>query len=252
MNKNWGFVFLLLLVVSIFNFVSAADTLTSTTQQIDSLGNQINTQAQQIDSAVNNPAQTKEQLKKAFLTKAWFGDTGIIANNSYIGPFYNGYKKVSPYTNPIFEYIVGMAPSLSWLFFLALFISITLIEYFYRFYEVLRDASTFSKNTSAVLSLCFFVILVVLQFFATLSLMLANLIVQTVSLLSEWWMQLIALLLIFVALFFAAKYSKQIEVLARYIRMKNKKMKEEERQARGELATRKVEMYGEELEKAFK
>lgn len=249
MNKNWGFVFLFVLVLSLFNFVSASDSITSTAQQIDTIGKQIDTNAQQIDSAINNPMQTKEQLRKEFLTKAW-GE--IISNNSYIGPVYNGYLKISPYTNPAFEYVVGMAPTLSWLFFLALFICITLIEYFYRFYEVLRDFSTFSNNTSIVISLCFFTILIVLKFFATLSMQLANLIVRAVSLLTETWVQIVAMVLIFVGLWLAGKYSKQLEVLARYLRMKRKKMKEEEQRMRAEMATKKVESYGEALDKAFK
>lgn len=252
MNKNWGFVFSLLIVVILFSFVSAADSLQQTSQQIDNLSNQINSGAQQIDNVINNPTQTKEQLRKEFLTKAWFGDSGIIGKNVYIGPIYLWYMGISPYTNPIFEYTVGMAPALSWIFFLALFISITLIEYFYRFYEVLRDSSTLSGNASIVVSLAFFLVLILLQFFAKLSISFANAIISMVSVLTEWWMQLIALMLIFVALFFAAKYSKQLEFLARYIRTKRKQMADEERRARGEAATRKLEVYGEELGKAFK
>jgi predicted PurR-regulated permease PerM len=252
MNKNWGFVFLLLLVVSVFNFVSAADSIQQTSQQIDALGNKIDSNIQQLDNAINNPVQTKEQLRKEFLTKAWFGSEGIIAKNPYLGPFYAGYTKISPYTDPIFKSVVGLTPSFSWLFFLALFISITLIEYFYRFYEVLRDYSTFSSNTSMVISLCVFVILIILKFFAILSITLANLIINAVSLLTTWWMQLIAVFVIFFGLIFAGKYSKQIEVFARYLKMKKKQAKEEERKMRADFATRKVEMYGEALDKAFK
>lgn len=249
MNKSWCFIFLSLLVMSLFNFVSAADTIQQTSQQIDSLGKQIDTSAQQIDSAINNPVKTKDQLRKEFLTKAW-GE--IISNNVYLGPIYKGYIQISPYTDPAFEYVVGMKPNLSWLFFLTLFISITLIEYFYRFYEILRDFSTFSPSVSGIISLCFFAILVVLQFFAIISMFFADLIVKAVSLLTEWWMQLIALLFIFVVLAFVGKYSKQIEVFARYLKMKKKKMKDDEQRMRAEMATKKVEAYGEALDKAFK
>lgn len=252
MNKSWRFIFLSLLVMSLFNFVSAADTIQQTSQQIDSLGKQIDTSAQQIDNVINNPTKTKDQLRKEFLTSAWFGDEGLIAKNAYIGPIYFGYKQVSPYTDPIIKSLVGMTPALSWLFFLALFISITLIEYFYRFYEILRDFSTFSPSVSGIISLCFFAILVVLQFFAIISMFFADLIVKAVSLLTEWWMQSIALLFIFAGLFFAAKYSKQIEVFANKLRENKKKIEESKQRLKLELATKKVEAYSEELGKAFK
>lgn len=234
-----GYLVLGLLVVILFSFVSSLDS--------NALRDQVNSIEDKVDSATSKVDTTKEtitnqEVRDAYLKKQW---VSILENKPIFKQIIDGYRKISPYTNPTLEYVIGMVPALSLFFVLVLVIWFFLVKYYFTSYEVLRDMSAFSKWTSLALSLCFFVILVVLQFFQNISLFLANKIVSLTEFLTSPIMKVFAFILFVVGIIFLSKFSKEILVFARYIRMRNYKRKKEseerDRNARQERATENIE-----------
>ena len=235
----WAFVFVL--VFSIV-FVSSLDS-----NYINQQANSIDRQIQNVTSQVDNAQKTltNQEMRDAYLKTQL---SLIVENKTGFKQIISVYRTVSPYTNPTFQYMVGMAPELSLFFVLVLVIWFFLVKYFFTIYEVLRDFSTFSQGVSIAISLCLFAVLIVLQFFQGISLFLANKIVALTELyLTSTAMKVLVFAIFVVAIIFLSKFSKEVNVLARYIRMQNYKRKkegeEEDRNARQERATRKVETY---------
>ncbi len=228
----------ILLVISIHSFAYAQDLTDQALAGADKVIGGVET----VQDIVQDPVQSREELRKTYLTTAW-GE--IFESKPIIGSIIRGYRKISPYTDPYVEFIVGMAPSLSWYFFLIFLIWILLVKYFYAFYEVLRDFSTFSNSTSIWVSSAVFVILTVLRFFQGIAKWIADKVVSLFSLFGEWYVQLIAIIILFLLLIILGKFSKSIKYIAIYVRMQRKKNKEEreraERDLRQEKATKNLE-----------
>ena len=97
-------------------------------------------------------ALTNEQVREEYLKKEW----GAIARNStFFGPIVKGYEKVSPLTDPIFKYTIGMTPSLSWMFVLTLVIWITLFIYIFRAITIFSGSSTVTLIAITLLVMIF-------------------------------------------------------------------------------------------------
>jgi len=233
-----AFVFLLIFLAS---FVFAASGID---QVVDSIDNKVQGATSQVETV--QKTLTNQEVRDEYLKKQW---VSLFENMPVFKKIISVYRTVSPYTDPTLEYVVGMVPTLSLFFILVLVIWFFLIKYFFTIYEVLRDFSTFSNGTSMVISFCFFVILVVLQFFQSISIFLANKIVALTEFLTSPIMKVVAFVVFVVVIIFLSKFSKEVNVFARYVRMQNYKRKkeseEEERNTRQERATRKVETYAE-------
>lgn len=186
---------------------------------------------------------SREDIRSEYLKKEW--DKVLTNNSGFFGKLYRGYSKVSPYSDPVLEYVVGMAPSLSWMFLLVLVIWFMLVKYYYTFYEVLRDFSTFSDITSMVVSLCFLVILLVLQFFQSISVWGSNKIIELISFVTSPIMQVVLVIVGIIILILLSRFSKEVKILAKFVKMKiykmNKEAEEKERIERQEVATRNME-----------
>ena len=109
-NSRW-LVFLLFVLVLV-GFVSALDT-----GAIDKQFNSVDARVQNITSQVENTQKTltNQEVRDAFLKQRL---TAILENKTGFKEVIAGYRKVSPYTTPTLEYIVGMAPELSLFFIL--------------------------------------------------------------------------------------------------------------------------------------
>lgn len=81
---------------------------------------------------------TDEEQRKEYLKKEW---GKILEKNKYFDPIIEGYRKISPYTDPIFKYTIGMVPSLSWLFALTFFLWLTFLIYIYIALSVFSESS---------------------------------------------------------------------------------------------------------------
>jgi len=221
MKKSRKLIALVLLAVFLISVLSYSYAeiinVNPDTGQVDILG---------IDP--NNAPKTPEDFKTIahnYKMQEW---AKIIPTMPVIGPIAQFCIKISPYTNPVLKVILGVTPNFSWLFFLTLIIWITLVTFFFRIISVF---STFSKGVSFVISLCIIVIVSNLK----IPLSIATWIVNAISLLTSWWMQLILIAVIILALILISVFSKQWSELVSRIKENRKKMKEEMRLTNAEI-----------------
>jgi hypothetical protein len=210
MQKNWCLTFLFLLIFLV-GFVVAASGID---QVADSIDNKVQDVTSQVDTA--QKTITNQQLRDAYLKKQWIS---LLETKPVLKQIIEGYRKVSPYSDPILNYVVGMAPELSLFFILVMVIWFFLVKYYFTIYEVLKDLSTFSNLASAIISLSIFCILVILNFFQSLSILFANYLVKLTEFLTSPVMKVIAFIIFVLVILFLSKFSKQVKVLVRYIRM---------------------------------
>jgi predicted Holliday junction resolvase-like endonuclease len=244
----FGVLILLVLFATFFISIVRSQDLGSAVDQFGDKADQIDNTLEKIDSAINDPLKTREDLRKEYLKKE---GVSLLEKNVIAGPIIRGYKVISPYTNPILEYCVGMAPTLSWYFILLFIIWFTLVKYFYTFYEVLRDFSTFSNSTSLVISSAFFVILIVLQFFQNVSKFFADKIIWSIGLFDEWWMQAILVLVGIIIFIFIGILSKYVKVFAAHIQMQKRAQQEELKKMQTDTDRSIIHAFAESIKKLF-
>jgi hypothetical protein len=185
--------------------------------------------------------QTPEEMKNASTNYLNQEFNKILENSAIMGPLISGYGKISPYTNPIFEYTLGMKPTLSWLFVLTLVLWICFVTYMLR---LLSITSLFSKWVQVIISFGVVIIISV----TGITRKLAQEILDKLSLLNTWWMQLIGVVIVIFMIILASVFSEEIEKLIKKI--KEKKAKNEEEINRKKLKSG-VEVV-EEIEKGLK
>jgi len=233
------FVVMLFFCLFLFSLVSSAG--------IDSLNEQVGSVSGKVQDKVGQIEETKETLsvketRDAYLKKQL---VTILENKPFFKQVIATHRKISPYTDPAIEFFVGMTPVFSLFFVLVLVIWFFLVKYYFTIYDILRDFSTFSDLTSFVISFGFFIILIVLQFFQDFSIFLANKVTSLISFFTSPIMQVLGFVIFVVAMVFLSKFSKQVRVLVRYIRMWKYKQgidsKQTELLSRQEGATKVVE-----------
>ncbi len=175
---------------------------------------------------------TTAQNKSEFLKAQW-GE--ILAKNAMLGPVIRAADMVSPVTNPLFKYTIGLEPSLTWLFILTLMLW---IAFFFVFYRTL-EFSAFSNAVKIIIS---FGVSSVLAVGGGLFNKIAESMINAISAIGSWWGQLIVALIVLVALIILAVISKKIEKLA-------KQQKEEIKKAEQEIAMEKITKVGEAITK---
>ncbi len=236
------------LIVGLIVLFSIVNVLAIDLDSIDSQVQKIDDKVSNVNNIIEDPLKARDEIRSAYL-KREFGK--VLINKPYIGGIIKFYQKISPYTDPVFEYAVGMKPSWSWFFALVFIIWLVLIKYFYTFYEILRDFSTFSDWVSLAISLCILMIMFVLNFFQSTSLFLANKIVALLELLNIWWVKVLGVIVFIVVSILAGKFSNQLNVIAQKIKDNREKMKKEltelDRTMRAERATKRIEKIAEEF-----
>jgi len=169
-----------------------------------------------LEEKIPSDEEEAKQVTKDYLRQEW---DKILRNNTYIGPVIKQYEKISPVTNPLFLYTVGMTPSLSWLFTLTLVIWITILIYFYR---VLDLYGFFSKEISFVIS----VISLIIASLLGLIRIIAEFVIGVISVLTNPIVQVIVAFLIIIGLFVASYFSKQVEAYFKKVKENRAKMKQ--------------------------
>lgn len=168
----------------------------------------------------DNLPQSPEELKETsadFLKKEW---GKILAKNLYVGPIIKSYQKISPYTDPIFKYTIGMTPSLTWLFFLTLVLWIFFVIYMLK---ILDLVSIFSRSVQYIVSFGLIIIFSLIG----VTRKIAEYIINAISLLTSWWMQLIVASIVILGLILASIFSENIKKLVENIKKNRAKMEEE-------------------------
>lgn len=160
---------------------------------------------------------TDSEIRSQYLKQEW---GKILANNKIIGPIIKSYEKIAPVTDPVFKYIIGITPSLTWLFILTLTIWICLTIYIFRFLELF---SIVSKPTQYLI----FIATMIGISFTKISLKLAEYIIEKLSLFTVWWMQLIGMGIAMGIFILASVFSKQLKEFFKKAKERRAKMKEE-------------------------
>lgn len=166
---------------------------------------------------------TDEQQRSQYLKQEW---GKILANNKFFGPIITAYGTISPYTDPISKYTLGSEPSLTWLFFLTLVLWIAFVVYALRILEL---TSIFSKWVQYIIS---FGVVIIISI-TGITRKIAEYIINAISILTTWWMQLIVAGIVIVAIILASVFSKNLQGL--FKAMKEKKEKNEEEMSRARL-----------------
>lgn len=237
MEKVRGCIFIFFLIVLLSGLVSSLD-------DIDNFADSVDGKLENVTSTIENTKNTltDADMRDEYLKKQWIS---VLENKPVFRQIISSYRIISPYTNPIIEYTIGMAPELSFFFVLILVIWFFLVKYFFTVYEVIKDLSDFSSLYSFVISVSVFAILIILQFFQIISVFFANKIVGLIEFLTSQAMKIVAFFIFVVIIVFLSKFSKKVKVFARYIRMRNYKRKKEhdekEISERRERATERIE-----------
>ena len=203
MKKSALFIISFLILNLFLISISAQDAFPSDVNELNKL--------QEIGNKLSNEEQ------REFLIKDFSDD---LIGTPFFGGIMNFLDLISPVTDPIFLFILKTEPSLSWLFVLTLLLWIAIIINTYR---TLSLISVFSKITHKVISIGIIIIISILG----IAKLIAEYIINAISILPSWWLQSIAAGLIIVALLFASISSKGILLLSKKAR-ENKKEKEEE------------------------
>jgi hypothetical protein len=180
---------------------------------------------------------TDSEIRSQYLKQEW---GKIPEKNKFFGPLMRGYGKISPYTDPIFKYTLGITPSLTWLFVLTLILWIVFLIYIFR---VMEFVSLFSPLTKYIVSLG---LIVIISIIGTLRI-LAEAIINIISLFTTWWMQLIGISLVIIALIVASILSKNLKDVFKSIKEKRDEAKKELNQAKLERRIRVAEAAAEGL-----
>jgi hypothetical protein len=214
MKKSIVFFLFTLLILNIFLISIKAELLPSlpTTGTGDSA---LPSELEKIQQISEN--LTDEEKRSQYLNQEW-GE--ILKKNEFFGPILEKYKKVSPYTDPVFKYTIGIEPTLSWLFILTLTLWIAFLIYTFRIFELVTP---FSSTVQYLISIG---VVVIVSITGAIKI-LAQKIIDLLSLLNVWWIQLIGIAAFIIALIIATIFSKNIKDIGKSIEEKKKKNEEE-------------------------
>lgn len=216
MKKVFIFSLIFLLLFAIVPKVFAISEPETIVNQIEDVQNKID----KIDDLYNS--ENKSQIATSYLKKEW---GQILDSKPIIGDLIRGYRKISPHTDPILEWAIGVVPSLSWLFILTFLIWFTFIRYSLLVFDYIKESGLIIA-TSMVIYIAFVTILLVLQILQKVSIWLANLIVNLISkVFTTWWGQILVVLIPVVGLVVfnvVHKYLRSILSAWRLNKAKNK------------------------------
>ncbi len=185
---------------------------------------------------------SNKETRSDYLKKEW---NKILKNNTFFGPLIGAYEKVQPILNPIFKYTVGVDLSVSWTFILA-FISWVIILIYLQ--EIFSISSIFTEGSSWAISLA---LSVIIGFILKIPLKIANFIINTISIITIWWVQLIAVIAVVAILMLIAFIHQKFGNLIKALK-KNKALREEkENREKLKEETKNISKYSKDISDAF-
>ena len=208
--------------------------------QVDDIYDKVDEKFDKFGNVIDNP-EDAGQIAQDYLKQEW---GKILEKNKFFGPIIAQYKKISPYTDPVFGIVLGIAPGLNWLFVLTLALWITFLIFIYRAFHLY---GFFSEGVGLIISLCILVIISVLG----IPKQFANWIINAISLLGNPIIQLIIAVLVLIGLIFLVKFSKEIEKYMKGVKERRKKMKEALRKAETEIHAKKIETISKAIDKGL-
>jgi hypothetical protein len=184
-----------------------------------------------------------EEARSQYLKQEW---NKILEKKEfyikYIKPSVEIYRKISPFTDPIFKYTTGITPSLSWLFALSLILWIAFVIYMFRIFSMV---SIFSKTTQTIITAGFIIILSVLGITKKAS----EFIIDKLSLLDNVLFEFIGVVIVILFLIMGSIFSKNLEDLFKGLKEKKEKREEEKSRKKLKAETKIVENLTKEIAK---
>lgn len=156
---------------------------------------------------------TDEDKRTAYLKAEW---EKILLKSETFGPIVKFLLKLDPVSN----ILLGMPISFSWFFFLTLVIWIAFLVIIYRV------TSLFEISNKWVHILVYLVAISVITLYKY-SKSIAGIIISLISLANIWWMQYVIIGLVILAIILATYFSKQIQIIWKALKEKNKKNMEQ-------------------------
>jgi len=142
----------------------------------------------------------------------------ILEKQEFFGPLLRVIKGLDPFS----EFLLRIPITLSWLFFLTLIIWIAMLIYIYRLLDLV---TIFSKPVFLIM---YVGIAVVVSIFG-IAKNISEYIINAISILAIWWVQLIAVVAVIVGIIVASIFSKEVK---NYIENFKKQLTEEKRKLR--------------------
>ncbi len=211
MKKWFAFCFVFLFLFVIVSKVHAASDVNTLADQVEVVQNKVDN-AQDI---ITSP--DKDKIAGDYLKKEW---GKILETKPIIGEIIRGYNKISPYTDPVVEWFVGIVPSLSWLFLLTFLVWFTFLRYTYIGYEYFADAEIFEKNISMIIYYCLIIIFLTVRVFQNISMWISTSIIDFISItFGTWWGQTILVVGTIIVLTLFNMVQKTLRVYLRKMRM---------------------------------
>lgn len=235
MLKNKLFV---ILVVFLFEIILISILVQVRAQELSDTG--LPPEVEKIENISEKGKEAYEKLtekNESYLKQEW---GKILAKNKYFGPLIEKYDKISPYTDPIFKYTIGLEPSLSWLFVLTLVLWIFILIYIIRILEF----SSFSAGVRYGIALIFMIIASTIGIPKKIAELIINLIIKLAT---TWWIQLIAIGVVIAAFVLAIVFSENLKQWVKKIRENRAKMKEALNRAKLEASVKVAEEFTEGL-----
>ena len=145
---------------------------------------------QGLDTAGNIKEGLTDEEKRNETTEYLKQEWGkILRKNQYLAPLFDFWDIASPIINPIFNLLLGVEISLSWLFILIIALCVLFFMYTKA---ILLGFSDFSKLGSALIATGFLMMFAVTRVIK----MLAEWIISLISLFTKWYVQLIFIVII--------------------------------------------------------
>lgn len=156
-------------------------------------------------------------MTRNYLSKEW---GKVISNSTVLKPLYNFYKNFQKPIDTISLWTVGMTPSLSWLYLLALFLWLTLVDFSFGIASLIPQQK--NENIDLVEKIFLSIAIIILISIFGIASMFANLIVKLLREFNTINGQIIVISIIFLILIILNKYSLQLKKFSRNLKQKRK------------------------------
>ncbi len=152
-----------------------------------------------IVDTLTNPSEREEYLKQEWLK---------IINKGPIKNIITFLEKGFTSLNPLWENILGLKFSFSWIFILTLIIFTTLIELTFSIssFISLKLSTYLSNEISPITKWAITIAIIPIIIFIKIPKIIAVLIVSGISSKGPWWLQILGLIFIAIALFYLIRY----------------------------------------------
>jgi hypothetical protein len=224
-NKSLAILTIIILTSSLFiiSLIKAEDTNTPPgTPNIKVPGEEINpaTGLPRNIEAIQNIGDnlTNEDIRTAYLKAEW---QKILEKSETFGPTIRFIEKLDPASN----ILLGMPIAFSWFFFLTLVIWIAFIILIFRItalFEISKKWLHYVVALALIAAITYF----------KYPLAISKPIISIIALLNQWWMQYVVIGIVILVIIILTYFSKQLKVIYKAIKEKNKKNMEELQQTK--------------------